>query len=226
MRDSELIGFWNFEGDGPNVVDQSGNGGAGLLVNASLREGREGQAVFLTGQDDSHVTIPDYPALNRLQDHLTVAAWVFPFEQPQGYKVVVSRQVGELLHPDQFYLGFGPREGQMHYKWHLGTRDGDSYPEGDIYQGTPDVGRWIHLAGTYDGSEIVLFVDGNEIGRQSLRGMIRLDDNPITFGGEENGSQPRRVDGEFHGLIDEVRIYSSALSRGEVQALAGGGVPV
>ncbi len=58
----------------------------------------------------------------------------------------------------------------------------------------------------------ILYIDGVEIGTQSLTGTIRVDNNPVTIGGEENGSAPQVVDGEFEGLIDEVRIYNRALT--------------
>ncbi|MCG8361879.1 MAG: LamG domain-containing protein, partial [Pseudanabaenales cyanobacterium] len=60
------------------------------------------------------------------------------------------------------------------------------------------------------------YIDGVEIGTQALSGSIRVDDNPVTIGGEENGSTPQVVDGEFAGLIDEVRIYNRALDATEV----------
>jgi hypothetical protein len=62
-----------------------------------------------------------------------------------------------------------------------------------------------------------LYVDGIEIGNRSLRGIIRVDGNAVTIGGEENGPAPQVVDGEFEGLIDEVRIYNRSLSASEIR---------
>jgi hypothetical protein len=64
-----------------------------------------------------------------------------------------------------------------------------------------------------------LYIDGVEIGSQPLTGRILVDDNPVTIGGEENGSESRVVDGEFDGRIDEVRLYNRALSAAEIQAI-------
>jgi hypothetical protein len=213
-----LIGYWQFdERDGDTVLDRSGNNNHGLLINGTRRDGIYGKAVELRGRDDSHVSIPGSASLNSLTDQVSVTAWAFPNVAPDGFKVIVSRQVGTLLHPDQFYLGFGPESGTMHYKWHLGTDDSGTLLEGDIYSGTPDNNRWIHLAGTYDGSIMRLYVDGIEIGSRPLSGIIRVDDNAVTIGGEENGPAPQVVDGEFEGLIDEVRIYNRALSASEIR---------
>lgn len=215
-----MVGYWQFdEREGTTVLDRSGNSNHGQIINGTRSEGKYGQALALTGSDDSHVSIPGSTSLNSFTDQLTVVAWVFPNVLPDEFNVVVSRQVGTLLHPDQFYLGFGPEDGNMHYKWHLGTVDGASLLEGDIYEGTPEDNRWIHMAGTYDGSIMRLYIDGVEIGTQSLNGNIRVDDNPVTIGGEENGPTPQVVDGEFEGLIDEVRIYVRALDATEIREI-------
>lgn len=216
----ELIGYWQFdEREGASVLDRSGNNNRGVLINATRSDGIYGKAVELRGSDDSHISIPASVSLNNLNSQITVTAWVFPNVAPEGFKVVVSRQVSTLLHPDQFYLGFGPENGNMHYKWHLSTDDSGTLLEGDIYRGTPDNNRWIHLAGIYDGSTMRLYVDGIEIGSRTLTGNIRVDDNPVTIGGEENGSAPQVVDGEFEGLIDEVRIYNRALDAFEIREI-------
>ncbi|MEC4814385.1 MAG: LamG domain-containing protein [Scytonema sp. PMC 1069.18] len=213
-----LVGYWQFdERDGSTVLDRSGNNNHGLLINGTRSDGKYGKAVELSGSDDSHISIPGSLSLNSLTDQITVTAWVFPSVAPSGFKVIVSRQIGTVLHPDQFYLGFGPENGRMHYKWHLGTDDNGTLREGDIYSGIPDVNRWIHMAGTYDGSMMRLYVDGVEIDNQPLTGSIRVDDNPVTIGGEENGAEPQVVDGEFEGLIDEVRIYNRALDASEIR---------
>lgn len=215
-----LIGYWPFdESGGDQVIDRSGEGNHGDIVNGGRGVGVYGGAVSLSGRDDSHVSIPGSPSLNGITDQLTVTAWVFPTVPPEGFKVAVSRQVGTLLHPDQFYLGFGPEDGSMHYKWHLGTDDNGALLEGDIYSGTPDHNRWIHLAGTYDGAVMRLYVDGTEIATAAITGRIRVDDNAVTIGGEENGPDPRVVDGEFEGLVDEVRIYNRVLEPADIRTI-------
>lgn len=212
-----LVGHWRFDEDGGDrALDSSGNGNDGRLINVRRGAGAFTGSVEIGGGHDSHVTIPGSPTLNGIRQQVTVAARVFPRTLRDGYTVVVSRQVAELLHPDQFFLGFGPENGSVHYKWHLGAESGD----GDCYEGTPDVGRWMHLAGTYDGAVMRLFVDGVEIGSRPLTGNIRTDDNPVTIGGEENNPVQGDVENELDGYVDDVRIYSRALSAAEVAELA------
>ena len=73
-------------------------------------------------------------------------------------------------------------------------------------------GRWTHLAATYDGSTLRLYVNGTQVAQLARPGSIsHARPARLRIGG--NG-----VWGEwFNGWIDEVRIYNRALSAGEIQ---------
>ena len=93
-------------------------------------------------------------------------------------------------------------------------------------QDKPPVGKWVHLAGTYNGEtgKTSLYVDGELIGTQTHVGEIRLDpeslDRPLTIGAELNGPSIDEPSGEFVGYVRDVRIYNRALSDQEVKTLA------
>jgi Concanavalin A-like lectin/glucanases superfamily len=74
------------------------------------------------------------------------------------------------------------------------------------------VGRWSHLAVTYDGARIRMYVNGVEAASRPASGPIRGTTDPLWIGGN-------RPYGEyFRGVIDELRVYDRALSPGEVRA--------
>jgi hypothetical protein len=86
-----------------------------------------------------------------------------------------------------------------------GTFDGTT-GHADSRQTVP-VGQWSHLAMTYDGAAVRLFIDGDQVASRPTNGRIRETADPLWIG----GSHPY---GEyFHGLIDEVRVYDHALDR-------------
>jgi hypothetical protein len=76
---------------------------------------------------------------------------------------------------------------------------------------TLTVGAWSHLALTYDGATLRLYVNGALAASTSRTGTIMTSDNPVQIGGDT-------VYGMwFSGLIDEVRIYNKALTQTQIQ---------
>jgi hypothetical protein len=72
---------------------------------------------------------------------------------------------------------------------------------------------WTHLAATYDGATLRLYVNGVQSASRALTGAIRTSTGALRIGGNNIWT------GEwFAGLIDEVRIYNRVLSAAELQA--------
>jgi hypothetical protein len=77
-------------------------------------------------------------------------------------------------------------------------------------------GVWHHLAGTYNGSQVKLYVDGVLQDIVDHTGSI----DSTTFN-VNIGRNSEETDRFYDGVIDEVRIYDRALSQGEIGSLAG-----
>lgn len=75
-------------------------------------------------------------------------------------------------------------------------------------------GQWYHIVGTYDGTEMRLYLNGSLMGSANASGLIGLHpQSPASIGALSTGAQP------FSGWIDDVRIYDRALSAAEVMEL-------
>jgi hypothetical protein len=74
------------------------------------------------------------------------------------------------------------------------------------------VNAWSHLAATYDGSMLRLYVNGTEVASQSATGTIATSSQALRIGGTSVWKE------YFVGQIDEVRIYNRPLTRTEIQA--------
>jgi len=80
---------------------------------------------------------------------------------------------------------------------------------------------WVHLAGTYDGATVRLYVDGVEVANQPLTGSFAHDRTPVILGG--NGNDASGVPTElFPGRIDELMLFGRALGADEIARLAAG----
>jgi hypothetical protein len=70
---------------------------------------------------------------------------------------------------------------------------------------------WSHLAVTYDGSALRLFVDGSPVSRQGATGAVPRTESPLWIGGNQPFAE------HFEGVIDEVRVFDRALDLGEMR---------
>src|SRR5262249_36568708 len=83
-----------------------------------------------------------------------------------------------------------------------------------------DAGAWVHLCGVYDGVNFSLYRNGALLAQQADAMGAIAGDAPWAMGGRAS-SEPPDANRFFSGLIDDVRVYSRALSPSEIQALAG-----
>ncbi len=86
--------------------------------------------------------------------------------------------------------------------------------------GNLPLNAWYHAAATYDGSTMRLYLNGTQVGSVAKSGSLSRGRNvPVNIGRSPEGSNYLR------GTIDDVRIYSSALTGTEIAALVGAGTP-
>src|SRR5207253_3991625 len=69
---------------------------------------------------------------------------------------------------------------------------------------------WTHVAATYDGATLRIFVNGAQTGATAVTGSIVTSASPLRIGGNAPFGD------YFGGLIDEVRIYNRALTASEI----------
>ena len=69
---------------------------------------------------------------------------------------------------------------------------------------------WTHVAATYNGTQIQLYINGGLVSSTPATGAIQTTTTPLRIGGNTYSTE------FFQGLIDEVRIYNRALSAAEI----------
>ena len=71
-------------------------------------------------------------------------------------------------------------------------------------------GEWHFLAGTWDGKDILLYIDGELEAEMPCKGELKPNDDPL-FIGARGGS------GRFlTGALDEIKVYNYALTKAEL----------
>ena len=196
-----LVAAYAFdEGSGTTVTDLSGNGNNGTVANTTwAATGKYGKALNFNGTS-ALVTVPNAASL-QLSTAMTLEAWVNPSTVSSAWRDVIYK--GD----DNYYLegtssnGGAPALG--------GTFGGAN---ANIYGTALTANVWTHLAATYDGATLRLYVNGVQASSLARTGAIATSSNPLQIGGDSLYGQ------YFRGLIDEVRIYNRALSVAEIQA--------
>ncbi len=75
-----------------------------------------------------------------------------------------------------------------------------------VLETPPEAGRWHHVAMTYDGRRVVVYLDGVEAGRSGEVGALLHPDAPLYIGASPDArGDPVAM---YKGLIDEVRVSS------------------
>ena len=213
-----MTAWWRMEGNGLDAVGANHgalNGGVGFT------NGMVGQALNLDGVDD-YLEVPNAPALNPT-NQITVEAW---YRAPgsawagSGNDPIVDKAFSSHSWPYyQYHLGVDAA-GRA-FSFSVGA--GGNYCLASTANGAWTYGNWYHLAGTYDGSQVRLYVNGVLAGTTPASGLMTDYGTPLRIGRYVNASAYLR------GVVDELSLYNRALSAAEIlaiyQAGAAGKVP-
>ena len=155
---------------------------------------------------DDYVEVMDAPELNP-DIAITVEAWV-KLEGLTGLPTIVEKEdwsiveSGYVLRIDN-YTNFNTPQFQIGaYGWFSVNAS-----QGDI----PD-GEWTHVAGTFDGSTLKIYINGVEAGSSFFSGSIATAPCNVRIGGHYN----TYVNRQWNGLIDEVRIWNVCRTESEI----------
>ncbi|MBN1359660.1 MAG: discoidin domain-containing protein [Sedimentisphaerales bacterium] len=195
-----LAAYWALDG---NATDGSGNGNDGTLMGGATwtAGGKVGGALSLNGTD-AYANCGNGATLN-ITEAITLSAWVNPADANNGQhnpfvtkgdqayaiKHNTSNQIETFIYDDN---------------WYTATTDIDDSFDGE----------WHHVAATYDGLHLRLYVDGALRATTEHAGSIASATYNVNL-----GRNAQNTDRLYSGLIDEVRIYNGALSPAQVVQL-------
>ena len=207
---SAPVGDWRMnEGSGTVLVDSSASANNGTIIGTpTWVAGQHGQAIRFDGTTD-YATVADNSSLD-ISGAITMAAWVKPEKIATQYlikKATMGATNGyelSLSSAGKVFVRFNQSTGPDTYRINSPT----SYPTNGS--------TWMHVAATYDGTTIRLYVNGVQEGG-NLAGPASITTNNLALG---IGAQ---ADGtsKLQGAMDDVLLYNTALSASEIAALAG-----
>jgi len=209
-----LVLYFSFDG---NTRDASGKENHGLATGVRLTEDRNGRgkaAGWFNGE--SFIEVKSSPSLD-LTKALTMAAWVKHDPGPH------DANTGPFRPQEDIVCKMNPaapwNKGYRLTAWWLNP-DGYACELHDGSQHScsvgedPVIGKWTHVAATWDGEVMRLFQNGKLRSSARFQGTVSESGGPLLV-----GSHTLKNQGMFRGAIDELRIYNRALSDAEIESL-------
>lgn len=196
------VGYWPLTGTLQDTIGRLNGSGSGPVAYAP---GRFGSAIDLDGAGGV-VTLP--AGVADAAD-LTVAAWV-NWDGGDNWQ-----RLFDFGNNTNQYLFLCPRTGSNTMRFAIRNGGAEQAVETSVLP----AGQWVHVAVTLSGSTARLYVNG--VAAASNPGVTI---NPIDFAPVYNylGDSQFSADPTFNGRIDELHIYSYALTSGEIQNLMQG----
>ncbi len=161
-------------------------------------------ALIFDGQDD-YVSLGNPDVLN-FAGEITIEAWIKPQDITKTQNIVAH---GFTMEPNaEVFL----RIAEAEREYQIGSWDGGEHRA--AYPIPPeDLGKWVHLAGSYDGKAWNLYHNGKKVGESiAATGAIQVNESWMI------AAAANKTERFFHGQVSEVRIWNKARSQEEIQA--------
>ncbi len=201
-----IVSYWKADGDAYDYV----NGNDGIDYGGlSYASGRVGQAFSFDGVDD-YVSIPEDSSLNYTSSNrISVALWA-KTDVTQVQSPIADNGDGA---DDRATFEIFDNNGVFWAR--LFDQDDIQSTAATITGGTWNSGQWYYIVILMNGTDFVMYVNGEELASTSFSGRtIRDFDSPIAIGRRGDGSSGYFY--HFDGSIDEVAIYNRALTPDEI----------
>ena len=200
-----FVGWWNFDETDGTIAYDSAGGNNGTLINGPVwTSGKINGALAFDGFND-YVKI--YNKSFNLTSQVTVSAWVNTSSR-RAHQAIV----GQWNYINKRSILLDAR-GDDSQKFCFCLSDGGANKTivSSFERFPPDT--WYYVVGTYDGSMMKLYINGRLDSSIERTGPISVNKTEWDIGAFNYGR-----DGHFNGLIDDVRIYSIALTEDQIRA--------
>lgn len=204
-----VVGYWKLnETTGTTAADSTNAGNTGTYTNGPLlnQSGIKETAVSFDGVDD-YVGVPDSASL-KATDSVTMAAWIRPTASTNIDRMIVNKEGEyEMAITDTNEIKWAFANTSPGWAWH---QTGKFIPND----------TWSHVVVTYDGVEAKTYLNGVLVETYAATGNVgdaNIPLNELRIGGRSNNPAGKC----FAGIIDDVYVYTRAISAVEVANLHG-----
>lgn len=204
------IAWWPGDGSATDIT----GGSNGSVSNTGYAAGIAGKAFSFTGSGS--VSVPDSDIFTLGAKPFTIDLWV-NFTTLQGRDPFIGHDDGSGYYNK--WIFWYDAQATMHghntdvdgpaLRLHVNGDGGNIDPVSFPWNPTP--GKWYHVAITRSGNDFTLYIDGAAVKKSTVAVTIPNPTAPLTIGSAEAYN--------LNGKLDEVEIFSRALSAKEIKAL-------
>ena len=184
---------------GKAVTDSSGFHNNGKIISGSIANNKD----RLLFGDSTYVEVPNSPALDNMDESITMMGWVYPMGNEKGLVDIITKGDNHVL--------------QMTDNRTL-TFFAGGWGRGDCTVNLPANWQqhWHHIAGICNGKTLYVYIDGVLAGTSTLEASTDLSvNNKWTLGRNEEFPSERI----FHGYINKVKVFKAALSADDIKTI-------
>jgi hypothetical protein len=198
------LGYWPLSETSGNIAaDETGSDSGSYLGGVTLGQ----QPPLATSADTSAgldgvsgtVQIPAAASISP-SSALSIEAWIRPTAYPSSSNSILRKD-------GQYALRLTQGGAVIFRLWQGGTTYDLTSPVG-----VAPVDSWTYVAGTWDGTTMTLYVDGNPVASEALSGAIDAPDSGLYLGSTYDSYD------YFQGDLAQVALYGSALPASRVLA--------
>ena len=202
---AEIVGLWLLNEDkGDIAFDSSGRGHDGKITDGKWVDGKFDKA--LQFKDGTHMEVNDHEDFH-FKTEFSVALWANIEDLPKNHVGIPGKghdaPIGSFVfHPTKL----NAKEFELRFY----ISKGGDWPS--VKSGAIPFGKWHHLAGTYDGSELKVYVNGKLAAKGPQKGKINISKGaPFKFAHDCCGQRT------IVGILDEIQIANSPLTQDEIK---------
>lgn len=191
--------------DSEPTMEQADN----LIIKIQKAITKAGNYALLFDGKDDFINCGNDSSLQIIGNKITLEAWIYANQWAnevwQG--CIINKEQNGSGNDNGYMLRCG-KNGTLNFNLGSGSWNEINSPAGSM-----NLNKWYHVAGTYDGTKMCIYINGEEVSNSpkkiSIKNAKGID---LIIGDSQNNAG--RV---FNGIIDEVRIWNVARTKEQIQ---------